>query len=128
MNILEKSTAIIENPFYFIYNIKTNKESLNLVNDECVFAIIDDIDGFKTVVTYQKINNFKECSANWKLICITIDAPPTSIGIAAQILLKLASLNISVVPIASYSRANILVQEKDISKAKKCLEELGVSF
>lgn len=128
MNILEKSTARIKNPSYFIYNINSKSENLDLIDKKTIFAIIDDIDGFKTVVTHKKINNIEEHSTNWKLICITIDAPPTSIGIAAQILFKLASLNISVVPIASYSRANILIQEKDISNAKMCLEELGISF
>ncbi|MCH8519298.1 MAG: hypothetical protein LAT82_00920 [Nanoarchaeota archaeon] len=117
--LFEKSYAKIHSPTYHIYVLENPLQNafINIVDE-------DEI----TCITTQEIENFKEKNENWIRVSIFIDAPPQSKGIAAILTHQFATYNISIVPIASFSKAHIFIQKKDLNLAKKCLKSLNITI
>lgn len=117
--VFSSSFAKIYPEDYTIYS--TNKSLEN--------AFINIIDESEiTVITHQKIESYLDQSCHWIRIGITIKAPPESKWIASILTAEFAKNNLSIVPIASFSKANIFVQKSDIEVWKKCLKNLGISY
>jgi len=118
-SIFEKSYAKIYNKKYTIY-------SRDEVYNNAFINIIDE-DGI-TVISSDNIEKYNKKTENWIRISIFIDAPPDSKGIASILTNEFAKNDISIVPIASFSKANIFVRKQDLVKAKTCLRNLAIEI
>jgi len=95
---------------------------------EDAFAVIKDKNEITVIAEQQKINaeDVIEVRGGWKILTFDAVLPFDLIGFLATISRALAEENISILAISSYSTDHILVMEKDLGKAIKKLESLGV--
>ncbi|MEI7510576.1 MAG: ACT domain-containing protein [Candidatus Peregrinibacteria bacterium] len=71
--------------------------------------------------------NAKKISGGWRLFTLHIFFPPDCFGVTATIATALAHKNISIMPIAAYSRDHFLISDKDMNGAKDVFESLGIT-
>ena len=104
--------------------IKANKidwqSFVNIVDKHEITVIIDE----------NKIdkNNVIEIMKGWKIFTLDIVFPSTFCGVTAKIASELSKKNISIMPIAAYSRDHFLIKEENIVKAIKVFESLGIKI
>ncbi len=63
----------------------------------------------------------------WRLITFDMVLPFSLIGFFARVSGALADAGVSLLAVSAYSRDHVLVQNKDLDKAVKSLEKLGMS-
>mgnify|MGYP001567032320 CR=1 FL=1 len=92
------------------------------------FAIIKDKNGITSIIDKTKINKKEilEINNDWKVITFDIILPLELIGFLALVAQALATENISIFVISSFSTDHILVKRKDLNKAIKNLNILAV--
>jgi hypothetical protein len=70
-------------------------------------------------------NNVEVGEFSYRMITFNAVLDPTLIGFMATIIKALAAAEISVLPIAAYSRYHIFVQKRDYEKAMQILKDLA---
>jgi uncharacterized protein len=92
----------------------------NIVDKDEITVIID---GSKVDVN---LDNIIESDGGWKIITLDVKFSFDVVGVTAKISTALAEANVSLMPIAAFSRDHFLV--KDIEKAKQVFENLGIEI
>lgn len=92
------------------------------------FVNIQDKNEITVIIDQSKIKDdyILEISKDWKVLTLDIVFPFNVVGATAKISNTLAKAKVSILPIAAYSRDHFLIKEKDLTKAKKALESLGL--
>ena len=92
------------------------------------FANIVDKDEVSVIIDETKVDvNLDyviESDCGWKIITLDVKFAFDVVGVTAKISTALAEANVSLIPIAAFSRDHFLV--KDIEKAKNVFENLGI--
>ena len=92
------------------------------------FANISDKDEITVIIDQTKIveEDVIKIEKDWKIITLDVVFPADVVGVTAKIATALAKAGVTIMPIAAYSRDHFLVKEKDLEKAKKTFEEIGI--
>jgi uncharacterized protein len=97
----------------------------------CAGAMVVIRDPYETtcVVDEAKLRKTRNLGVDggWKLITFDMVLPFNLVGFFAQISGTLADAGVSLLAISAYSRDHVLVKSKDLDKAVKSLEKLGMS-
>ena len=72
--------------------------------------------------------NVIKIEKGWRIFTLDIVFSMDVYGVTAVIAGALADKKISIMPIAAYSRDHFLIKEKDVEKAKKIFEDLGIKI
>ena len=98
--------------------------------DSLAFSNIVDQHEITTILDESRIDkeNVVEIMKGWKIITLDIVFPPNVVGVTAKIATALADANISIMPIAAYSRDHFLIQKESIDKAVTIFENLGIQM
>jgi hypothetical protein len=109
------------------------KESYAIVKTRrvCAGAMVVVRDPYETtcVVDESRLRRIRYLGVEggWKLITFDMVLPFSLIGFFAQVSGALADAGVSLLAISAYSRDHVLVKSKDLDKAVKSLEKLGMS-
>ncbi len=96
------------------------KAFVNIMDKEEITVIINQI-----LINKNEIIEIKK---DWKIITLDIVFPMNVVGVTAKISSALARENITIMPIAAFSKDHFLVKDKDINKAIRVLENLGIKL
>ncbi len=93
------------------------------------FANIIDKNETTVIIDQTKFNedDVIEIEKDWKILTFDMVLPFGLVGFLAKVSKVLADEKISIFAISAYSTDYILVKEKDLTKAKEKLENLGCS-
>jgi hypothetical protein len=93
------------------------------------FAVVKDNDETTVIIDENrvKINDVTEINKGWKLLTLDIVFPFDVMGVTSRISAAMVKANVSILYISVYSRDHFLVKEKDLAKARKALEGLGLT-
>jgi hypothetical protein len=93
------------------------------------FAIIRDKNETSCVIEESKLHtqNCLGVEGGWRLITFDMILPFSLVGFIANISGALAKERISILALSSYSTDHILVKNKDLERAVKALEKLGLT-
>ena len=91
------------------------------------FANIVDKNEITVVIDESKVvkNEVMSIEKGWKLLTFDMMLPFELVGFIANISRALADKKIPIFLVSAYSTDHILIKEKDLPKAKKCLQKLG---
>ncbi|MCH8004100.1 MAG: ACT domain-containing protein [Nanoarchaeota archaeon] len=91
------------------------------------FANIIDKNETTTIIDQSKYNEEDaiEIEKGWKILTFDMVLPFGLVGFLAKVSKILADENVSIFVISAYSTDHILVKEKDLTKAKEKLQNLG---
>lgn len=95
-----------------------------------IFVIKDDKE-ITTIINQSEIKNLKNIiriNKDWKIITLDAKFPFNIVGVTARIASTLAKVNVSVLPIAAFSRDHFLVKEKDLCKTIEALKNIGLTL
>lgn len=94
------------------------------------FTTIIDKDETTVIIDQTKIseNDGIEIEKDWKVFTLDIVFPMDVCGVTAKIATALAEANISIMPLAAFSRDHFLIKEKDAEKAKTIFTNLGITL
>ena len=112
--------------------IKISENNFAIVKSKKIypdaFANIKDNKEITVIIEESKINknDIINIENNFKIITFDTILPFDVVGFIAKISNALAKENISIFAISSYSTDHILVKNKDLDKAIKTLEKLGI--
>lgn len=94
------------------------------------FVNIIDKNEITVIADQDKISeiNVIEAEKDWKIFTLDVVFPMNVTGVTAKIATCLAEHNISIMPIAAFSRDHFLIKSKDIKKATKALMSIGINL
>jgi uncharacterized protein len=97
--------------------------------DPEAFANIVDKDEVSIIIAEKclKDENVIEVEKGWRIFTLDVVFPMSVCGITAKIATALAVKNISIMPIAAFSRDHFLIKEENLTVAKQVFQELGSS-
>ncbi len=92
------------------------------------FVNIIDKDEITVIIDENKIDsqNIIKIEKGWKIFTLDIVFPMDVCGVTAKIADAMTKADISIMPIAAFSRDHFLVKTKDSEKAKEVFESLGI--
>jgi hypothetical protein len=90
----------------------------NIVDKHEITVIIDE--------KYIDEENTIEAEKGWKIFTLDIVFPMDVCGVTAKIATALSEKNISVMPIAAFSRDHFLIQEENLDSATQVFEDMGI--
>ncbi len=97
----------------------------------CAGAIVVVRDPYETTCVVEESRlrkaGYLGVEGGWRLITFDMVLPFSLIGFFARVSGALADAGVSLLAISAYSRDHVLVQNKDLDKAVKSLEKLGMS-
>ena len=111
----------MEEKFAIIKAKKTEPKAFANITDKNEITLIID----------QKVydeSNVIEIEKDWKIITLDIIFPMNVVGVTAKISSAMAKEEITIMHIAAFSRDHFLIKEKDLSRAMKVLEKLGIKI
>lgn len=96
--------------------------------DQEAFTNIVDKHEITVIIDEEKLDeeNVIEIMRGWKIFTLDIAFPPTFCGVTARIADALAKENISIMPIAAFTRDHFVIAEKNMERAKAVFEGLGI--
>jgi len=93
------------------------------------FVNIIDNKEITVIIDQEKLNSdIIENEKDWRILTLDIIFPMNVAGVTAKVATALAKEGITIMPIAAYSRDHFLIKDKDIEKAIKVLEKLGITI
>lgn len=94
------------------------------------FAIVNDDKEITAIINQSKIKSKDviNIEKNWKILTLDILFPLDVVGVTARVATALAKVNVSIMPIAAFSRDHFLIKEKDLEKAAMALSKIGLKF
>lgn len=112
--------------------IKVSENNFVIVKSKKIypdaFANIKDDKEITVIIEESKINkkDIINMENNWRIITFDTILPFDVVGFIAKVSNALAKENISIFVISSYSTDHILVKNRDLDKAIKSLDKLGI--
>ena len=94
------------------------------------FAVVRDRNEITCVVEESKLRP-RQClgiEAGWRLLTFDMILPFSLVGFFALVSGALAEAGVSIFSISAYSTDHIFVKQRDLERAAKALEKLGVSI
>lgn len=110
----------------------TPKETYAVVKSKKTYedAFANVVDRFETTVIIEESkynkNDAIDYNGGWRLFTLDLVFSFDSIGVTAKISRKLADYDISIIPLASYSRDHFLIKEENFEKSINAFKELGI--
>lgn len=92
------------------------------------FSMVQDKNELTVIIEQSKVraSDVIEIDKDWKLLTLDIVFPFDVMGVTSRISAEMVKAKVSILYISGYSRDHFLIKKKDLMKAKKALEGLGL--